>query len=294
MKTNKKLFAALLFGCIAMPTMATEVSDTLVIDDANKVRIETRDTVQRIVISGMKNDPEFHYVQRISIPDTSAVRRTIKSVRDFNKITIKKKNGEESKWSHSFHLNIGLNTMLDAPTDPYKYEFKLWPSFELGFGFHHDWHPFGKHNEWSIGWGLNWRNYQMSKDTHWEKVNDRMMLTEFAQGQTNTGTSLQTFSLQVPLLYTHYFDKEQEWGVSLGAIVNWNVYAVGQREYEYQNEDYQVTTKKIGQRPFTVEGIIQVHTSWFIPTFYCKYCPMTFFKDDRGPKMHQLTFGIAL
>ncbi len=289
MKTSKKLFAALLFGCIAMPTMATEVSDTLVIEDANKVRIETRDTVQRIVISGMKKDPDFHYVQRISIPDTSAVRRSVRNIHDFNKIILQKK-GKDSKWDHSWHFNIGLNAMLDTPDE---YDFKVWPSFEVGFGITHDWHPYGKQNQWSIGWGLNWRGYNMADDTHWTKVGDMMTLTDYAPGQTETQTSLQTFSLQVPLLYTHYFDKDQDWGITLGAIVNWNVFAVGQREYEFLGEEYEVTTKKIGQRPFTVEGMVQLHTSW-LPSIYCKYCPMTFFKDDRGPKMHQLTFGICL
>lgn len=98
MNRTKKTVAAILFGCLATSASAVEAQDTLVIEEANKVKIETRDTVQRIVISGMKNDPEFHYVQRISIPDSSAVRRSIVSVRDFNKTNILKKKNENSKW----------------------------------------------------------------------------------------------------------------------------------------------------------------------------------------------------
>jgi hypothetical protein len=30
------------------------------------------------------------------------------------------------------------------------------------------------------------------------------------------------------------------------------------------------------------------------PDFYIKYSPTTFFKEGRGPKMHQLSFGIFL
>ena len=287
MKT-KDIMAAILFGCLATPVFATEVNDTLVIEDAKKVKIETRDTVQRIVISGTKEDPDFHYMQRISIPDTSAVRRTVKNVRDFNRITIKK-NGKPSKWTSSFHINVGLTSVLDAPEE---YDFKVWPSFEIGISWLGDWHPYGKQNEWSIGWGINWHGYAMDDETHWAKVNDVMTLVPYDATEKEHDTSLQTFSIQLPLLYTHYFDKEHDWGITVGALVNWNVHATGQREYEKDGEDYEVHTKKIGQRPITIDGFMKLRTPW-LPSIYCKYCPMEFFKKDRGPKMHQLSFGIC-
>lgn len=285
----KNIVTAILFGCIATPALAIEANDTLVIEDAKKVKIETRDTVQRIVISGTKEDPDFHYMQRISIPDTNAVRRTLKNVRDFNKIAIKK-NGKETKWSHSFHVNIGLNAALDAPEE---YDFKVWPSFEIGIGSTWDWHPYGNQNEWSIGWGLNWRTYAMNDETHWKKDNDVMHLQPYAPDLKERSTSLNVFAIQLPLLYTHYFDKKQDWSITLGAIVNWNVVATGQRHYELDGEDYEVETKKIGQRPFTVDGYVRIEVP-NLPAIYCKYCPMEFFKKDRGPKMHQLSFGICL
>ena len=111
-RIGKTIMVLAVLSACAWQAKAAEANDTLVIENVDKVKIETRDTVQRIVINGMKNDPEFHYVQRISIPDSSAVRRTMKSVRDFNKITIKKKDGTQSKWDNSYHVNIGLNTML--------------------------------------------------------------------------------------------------------------------------------------------------------------------------------------
>ncbi len=293
MRTTKKILAAILAGCLATPALATEVQDTLVIEDANKVKIETRDTVQRIVINGMKSDPEFHYVQRISIPDSSAVRRTMKSVRDFNKITIKKKDGTQSKWDNSYHVNIGLNAMLDTPDG---YGVKVWPSFNIGVGCYWDWHPNGKQNEWSIGLGLDWRHYRMSEDKlYWGKDAANMSLLNrayYPQAKDAT-TSMQVASLQVPLVYTHYFDKQQEWSLSVGALVNWNFAAHGEGDFELGEEDHHIELNKFGQRPFTVEGFVKVDAP-HIPALYCRYCPMKFFRDNRGPKMHQLTFGIFL
>ena len=87
---NVKLFLALLLaGAAGQTALATETGDTLVLEKVDRVKIETRDTVQRIVISGMKDDPYFQYTQRISIPDTSAVRRKMSDLKGFNKVVVK-------------------------------------------------------------------------------------------------------------------------------------------------------------------------------------------------------------
>lgn len=289
MKISMKAVVVILAGCFATPSMATEVNDTIVIDNPSKVKIETRDTVQRIVISGAKDDADFHYVQRISIPDTMAVRRTVTNIRDFNKIKVKK-NGKPTKWTTSGHINIGLGTMLEAPDG---FDFKLWPSFELGIGVTHDFHPFGKKNEWSIGWGLNWRHYASDNDTYWVKdANNFMGLTPYPAGLEDRYTSLNVFSLQVPLLYTHYFNNKQDWSVTLGAIVNWNVYGTANREFNVNDEDHDINTNHIGQMPFTFDGYVKIGTPW-LPDLYVKYSPSKFFRNSRGPKMHQLSFGIC-
>ena len=283
----KKLFlTATLMG--AMTATASTVGDTLVIEDVNKVKIETRDTVQRIVINGAKDDPDFHYVQRISIPDTSAVRRTITSVKDFNVIKINGKDGKPSKWETSIHANIGVSTMLGAPDG---YDFKLWPSLEIGFTWLADWHPYGRHNVWSVGLGVNFSNYSMKDDKYWVKNNDVMGLVPYANGMEDTQTSLYNFSIGIPLMYTHYFDKRQKWGITLGGIFNLNTGAHAERRYTLDGEDYEVTTKIIGLRPITIDAIGIVHIPSF-PEIYCKYTPMKYFKNDRGPEMNRISFGL--
>lgn len=292
MKTNKKLLATFLFGGLATTALATETSDTLVIEDVSKVKIETRDTVQRIVISGAKDDPDFHYVQRISIPDTNAVRRTIRSVRDFNKISIKRK-GKDTKWSHSLHFNIGLNSMLDTPDG---YDFKLWPSFEVGVGSTWDWHPYGRQNEWSIGWGLNWRYFRFDKNHFLRKqdpaTNWYMVPVAFDNNLTDTYSGVHVFSLQLPLIYTHYFDKDRDWSLAVGAIVNWNVSGSANRTFTNGLEDYDISDRHLGQMPFTFDGIVKIGTPW-LPEIYCKYSPSKFFRESRGPKMHALSVGFC-
>ena len=288
MKKNV-LFSSIVALAFATNANAEMAGDTIVIEQVEKIKIETRDTVQRIVISGTKEDPYFHYVQRISIPDTTAVRRNIKSVKEFNKITLDKNAKENSKTGLSLHMGVGLSTMTGAPKD---YGFKVFPSFEYNVGITFDYTPFGKQNQWSIGLGVGCRLYHMSKNNYLVKNADRMVLQPYDGSQSNRASKISVFSLQVPLLYTHYFDNNRKWGVTVGGIVNFNTSAYTTRAYEYKEEDYSIDTKSIGQRPVTVDAIIIVKPHTLL-SFYCKYCPMTFFKNNRGDKMHQLSFGVC-
>ena len=67
MSKKKSFLAAVIISCISATAFAETIGDTIVIEKADKVKIETRDTVQRIVITGSKDDPQFHYTQRISM-----------------------------------------------------------------------------------------------------------------------------------------------------------------------------------------------------------------------------------
>ncbi len=289
MKSLKTVLMALaILATWTAKMQAAEKSDTLVMEEVNKVRIETRDTVQRIVISGSKTDPQMQYVQRIAIPDTSAVRRTMTNVKDFNKIVVSKKKGKDSKWETTAHINLGLSTLTSVPDG---YSFKLWPSLEFGIGFTADYHPFGRKNTWSIGWAFNGRRYESKDDSYWVKTNDVMALTPYDAAQKETKTSLSVFSLGIPLFYTHTFDNKGDWELSLGAIFNFNTGAHANRHYELDEEEYSVKTKAIGQRVFTVDFMAIIGNP-LIPV-YVKYCPMDFFKDGRGPKGKQLSFGIC-
>ena len=196
----KKLFlflAVLIAGSASQTALATEIGDTLVLEKVDKVRIETRDTVQRIVINGVKDDPYFHYSQRISIPDTSAVRRKMPNLKDFNKVVIKgNDDGKTPKVEGSAHLYVGMGTMTGAPDG-----YSLWPAFEFGVGGTADWHPFGKKNVWSTGLLLGFRTCHVKSNRYLAK--DDMGVVSFvpydAATQKKTHSSLSIFSLQVPL-----------------------------------------------------------------------------------------------
>ena len=292
MKTTLTLLCALFCAAEAMAAQPETAGDTLILNNVKKLRIETRDTVQRIVISGTQSDPFYHYTQRITIPDTSAVRRKATSVKDMNKVATKKKDGGSKRVTLMPFLNIGLSTVTGAPTG---YDFKLWPSFEIGAGVTFDWRPFGKRNIWSAGLAYNVRTLRSSSESYWTKDTETqpttIALTPYAADQSNTHTLLRVHSLQVPLLYTHAFTDDGRWRLSVGALLSLNLNAYAKRGYTQAGEDYDVFTRDIHQRKLTIEPTVLLKVP-HVPTLYCRYSPMTFFQKDRGPEFHLLSFGL--
>jgi hypothetical protein len=256
MKMKQIFFAALLLMCPAMAVNAAELLDDAVVVEKSVDAVSVDDD----------DDDDFWKGKRVVIKSKS------------------------QKWDADLYVNFGFNTMLGAPSG---YEFNMWPSFDFGFGIKGDWMPYGKMNVWSLGFGVDWRYYRMDNATYWGKdaTTGAIGLTNYLPSQSDRRTSLTEFSLQVPVTYTHYFDKEQDWGVTLGAIVNFNTGAHVTREYTENDEDYEVETGSIHQRPVTIDGLLMVHTPGDF-AIYCKYCPMKFLRDGYGQKMNQLSFGI--
>ena len=287
-RIGKTIMVLAVLSACAWQAKAAEANDTLVIENVDKVKIETRDTVQRIVITGSKDDPQLQYEQRIAIPSPSAVQRKMSNVRGFNSIVLSKKPGKKSKWESSLHFHLGFAALTSVPDG---YSFKTWSSPEVGLGVSADYYPNGKRNSFSIGLEFNSRGYELKGEKYFLKTNGMLALTPYEAGQSETETQLNVFSLGVPIIYNHWFDEKENWGLSFGAILNFNTGAHASRQYEFEKEEYNVKTKAIGQRPVTVDLIAIISTP--VLPIYVKYCPMTMFKDGRGPQMHQLSFGFG-
>ena len=132
----------------------------------------------------------------------------------------------------------------------------------------------------------------MSDDYHFDKIDNYITPVPFNTTYSDRGTSMDVFSLQIPLFYTHYFGEQTKWGFTLGAFVNFNTGAHVNQHYTIGDDKFNIDTGKIGQRPVTVDGIVMLRTPWLLD-FYCRYCPMKYFRDGRGPSMHQLSFGVC-
>lgn len=197
---------------------------------------------------------------------------------------------EDDHWT--MHFAVGV----DIPVNTDGLDFAPFRSWDINFTVvQYDWTPKNSKTTLSAGLGLNWRNYTLSgHDKMFDKLsintsNDEVVTVHNRPGEySELSSRVHTVGLSMPLLVKQRFGKH--FAISLGAQLNWNYYARLNNEYEIGDHEIEDLTKKIGQRPITVDilGIVHVAKGLGI---YCKYSPMSVFKKDKGPDFKSLSVG---
>ena len=191
--------------------------------------------------------------------------------------------------SLEMHFGAGVNIVSGAPDG---YEFATFSSWDFQFTpFQYEYKPEGASQTYSVGLGFNWRNYGLKdNNTCFEKIDDVVMLREFPINSGERASKVHTFAINIPLLFTQNIGKN--FSISVGPIVNFNVSGWVTNDYELNNKEFKVTTRKIGQRPVTVDimGIFDIYGLGV----FCKYSPMNVFKKDRGPEFRSFTVGLYI
>lgn len=203
--------------------------------------------------------------------------------------------GVDENDSWTLHVNFGVNVPTSVPDD---IEFAPFRSWEIGVTvLQYDYTPKNWKTTFSAGLGFDWRNYTLKgHDEQFEKFpankikkpNDCVYVVTPVDKCDARSSRIHTVSLSMPLLVKQSFSKN--FAISVGAQLNWNFRAHIHNYYEEGDIEISEDTKKIGQRPFTVDflGIVHVHKFGI----YCKYSPMSVLKTDRGPEFKSLAFGL--
>ena len=200
---------------------------------------------------------------------------------------IKLSEGKDDDDRLSMHLYIGGNIPTGAPDGM---DFSYWRSWDFNFTiFQYDYRPKKSKVTLSAGLGFDWRSYVLSghKDMFY-KDGDIVKVGPADTNVEDLRSDIHTTSLSMPLLAKYSFSKH--FAISLGAQLNWNFYGRVGNSYEIGDHDYDVNTKNIGHRPFTVDVMGIVHF-WGVGV-YCKYSPMSVLKKDRGPEFKSVSLGI--
>ena len=199
---------------------------------------------------------------------------------------------DEDGWTtHSLSTHIGVG--FTAPTNvPSGMSFATFRSWELQWTIvQYEYRPKNKWQTYSIGIGLNWRNYVLKTDKAFYKGgNGEIGLTDWNPQYSDKHSNIHVASISVPILFTQKFDKEGHFKLSLGPFVNFNTSADITNRYSMGDDDVKVSTNHIGQRPVTIDfmGIFRVYGVGL----YCKYSPNSVLKSGRGPQFRSLSFGL--
>lgn len=191
---------------------------------------------------------------------------------------------EDDNWT--MHFAVGV----DIPVSTGGLDFAPFRSWDINLTLvQYDWTPKKSKTTLSAGLGFEWRNYTLSgHDNMFVKANDLVGVVHRDGEMSELSSRVHTVGLAMPLLVKQRFGKN--FAISLGAQLNWNYYARLNNYYEVGDHEIDDLTKKIGQRPITVDilGIVHVAKGFGI---YCKYSPMSVFKKDKGPDFKSLSVG---
>ena len=191
---------------------------------------------------------------------------------------------DDNNWK--MHLYVGIDIPTGAPDGV---DFAPFRSWEIGLTVaQYEYTPKNSKTTLSAGFGVDWRNYTLSgHDKMFAKVNDIVGVYDRKGDMSELASRISTTSLSLPLMVKQSFSRD--FAISLGAQVNWNFYSRLNNYYEEGDHEIDDQTKKIGERPITVDVLGMLHFGDF--AVYCKYSPMSVLKKDKGPDFKSLAVG---
>ena len=191
---------------------------------------------------------------------------------------------EDNNWK--MHLYVGVDIPVSAPDGV---DFAPFRSWEIGLTVaQYEYTPKNSKTTLSAGIGVDWRNYTLSgHDKMFAKVNDVVGVFDRKGDISELASRISTCSLSLPLMVKQSFNKD--FAISLGAQLNWNFYSRVNNYYEENDNEIDIQTKKIGERPITIDVLGMLHFGDF--AVYCKYSPMSVLKKDKGPDFKSLAVG---
>jgi hypothetical protein len=291
----KKLFILLLLA-ISATANAVEVSenDTLTILKPKKVRIITGDSIQKIKVYGRENDSQYRYESKILLVDSNYVSETSINKDTWNFDFVKKYSvgtGYPLKSNTaSMRLAIGLTYGANAK---YSSSQSVGSSWEIMWTIM-EWekYKYGKHNGFSVGFGVDWRNFRIDGRQYFYKADDGMLSEQnYPAGYEPDFSRIKVFSLQIPIMWK-YRTKKMTFG--LGPVINFNTYASIKNRYrDADGAKHKDVYKQIHQRPITVDIMGEVSIRNWV-SIYAKYSPMTILNSSYGGDINfqPVSFGI--
>ena len=103
-------------------------------------------------------------------------------------------------------------------------------------------------------------------------------------------SAVHTLGINIPLLFTQDIGKKVSFSVD--PVVNFNAWGWVNNDYDIGDDNIDISTRKIGQRPVTIDimGVLEYEEFGI----FCKYSPMSVFKKDRGPEFQSITLGLYI
>lgn len=288
---KKQLFALMLVAAsIGLPAAAYASGDTIVsVSRPDRVTLTETSKSVNVEIRGKEGDKSFRFNYSKSLGEDAMETMVQRADSwDFSLPIIK---GKKKKGSTHYvgvgGIGFGFVSALGAPRDV---DVDMAASYEIFATLLSLNRRFvGKH-EFSVGIGLDWKNYRMTGNRRFLKEGGHIRVDNYPEGADVDFSRLKIFSLTFPFQYTYSFAKN--WNVSAAAILNLNTYGSLKTRYTVEGKDAKDFQKKIHQKPTSVDFMGSI--SWHGFGLYVKYAPFNVLQTDLGPSFSGISTGFVV
>lgn len=288
------LFIISAFAVSLSASAVVNPNDTVIVEKPDMVTIVTSDSLQSIHVQGKKDNPGFTYQSKIELTDSNYVSESGINSNDFTfRFGMPKL---EKEVNHSREITGTMNAYVgfsSAPGLPRPGELQRGKSGEFWLvlmNLHYSPWKSGN-NTFSIGFGIDWRSYTLTRANRFVKSDGQISYGEFDEGVRPKESRLSVFSLTIPLLYNVTNGNGRSM-FSIGPVFNFNTHSSISTKWKEDGKDVKDKQTNVFVRPFSVDLLISGRTVW--GGVYLKYSPSSILKADHGLKFHSLTLGLYL
>lgn len=141
------------------------------------------------------------------------------------------------------------------------------------------------------GLGMRFRHMSTVAMHYFDKTEDgSICLTPYEEGAHDVKSGVHTFSLQIPVFYRLRFARS--WAATIGPIVCFNTGGHLSTRYKIGDNEFEIKTHDIGQRPVTVDGMFAITVGGF--GLYARYSPMNVLRDRAGIDFGTFSTGVIV
>lgn len=155
------------------------------------------------------------------------------------------------------------------------------------------WRPWRNNHRFSVGVGINWKNFRMTGKTRFIKEGQNLITGPYPDGADIKFSRLKVFSWTFPFLYQVDFGRKDHCSFQIGPVVNFNTYgSLKTRFVNAEGRKEKLIDKNIHHNPVTVD--LMAELNFYGVGYYIKYSPCDMLDTDFGPEFQFLSMGISL
>lgn len=149
----------------------------------------------------------------------------------------------------------------------------------------------GHGQRFTVGVGIDWRNYKLNKGKHYTANGDKMGVAADGGEAQSKSSRLKVFSIEVPVTVRQRVLRHCD--VFAGVVTNFNVRASMENVW-MQDGNKSVETRTSGLHQNVVTADLLAGVKWRGVGYYVRYSPFDVISSKHGPKFQTLSMGLVL